>query len=209
MFLALSCLLFACKKDENKDTPDVFSGFDYLPLDSGNYWIYEWYEVSSTGYSSKVNWRNDTAVAVGDTFINGLLFKKLARNSYGSANYSTNYYRDSAGILLGITGIPFISSDAGFDTLHVSCNVVVPWQCVIYIMNHTRHDRIVPAGSFSVIDKKTGYIDNADKFCNGQNIRYTTQNYAKGVGMITDQVFYLSDATCRYYEARLVKYYVK
>lgn len=209
MFMALSCLLFACKKDENNDAPDVVSGYDYFPLDSGSYWIYEWYEVSSTGYSTKASWRNDTAVATGDTSINGLLFKKLSRNRYGSANYSTDYYRDSAGILLGVTGIPFISADAGFDTLHVSCNVVVPWQCVIYIMNHTEHNQNVPAGSFKVIDRETGYIDNADKFCNGENVRHATQTYAKAVGMVTDQVFYVSDQTCRYYEARLVKYYLK
>lgn len=209
LYLALCAVLYSCKKDKSDDLPPAISGFDYLPLDSGNYWIYTWYNIDSNGIETPSFWSNDTIIAEGDTTINGLPYKKLRRNMYGSQIYTKEYYRDSSGVLLDITGTRFLTGNTTLDTMGVSCNVVVPWQCIVYIMDHAAHSRTVPAGTFTVIDRNVGYIDNASTFCNGQHIRYATQTYSKGVGMVTDKVFFNSDPNCEYLEARLLKYYVK
>lgn len=202
-------VLTACKKKDANNLPTQYSSYDYFPMDSGNYWIYEWYKIDSNGNESHFTWSNDTILATGDTVINGVVWKKIKSTGYGSTNFTTTYYRDSIGILIGLSGFPILAVNPNVDTLYTYCNTSGPNLCEVYFMNYNTRMKTVPAGTFSVIERKRALVDYTGATnCIGTNVRYATQTYCVGVGKISDRIFYSSDQNCEYYEARLKNYFV-
>ena len=63
-------LFFGCSSDEVTPSTSIL---DFVNIEVGNYWIYEWYEIEPDGTTSSFNTR-DSLIIVGDTLISGKRF---------------------------------------------------------------------------------------------------------------------------------------
>ena len=70
---------------------------------TGSYWVYDWYDVDSTGNEtlSGIGWK-DTMRIVGDTVINGEVFQHYQGKMFNSP--TEYYHRDSSGYIVDPNG---------------------------------------------------------------------------------------------------------
>jgi hypothetical protein len=94
----LSLAVLSCKKD--KITPEPIPSNSYTHVTTtGSYWVYEWYDVDSTGNEtpSNVSWK-DTIRIVGDTVINGEVFQHYKGKQFNQ--FMDYFQRDSSGYVI-------------------------------------------------------------------------------------------------------------
>lgn len=110
IFVMATSLLFACKKEKQEtknpeedrppvvveDSTDYSAKSEYLPMEVGNYWVYDVYEIDSLGNERLLDYK-DSTVITKDTIISGnryfwhenLLEKNMSIHSF------IGFYRDS------------------------------------------------------------------------------------------------------------------
>lgn len=210
--LIISYLAFAmvfavsCKKTTEEIVPTAKS--DYFQLKAGNYWIYEGYQIDSTGVATSTG-LFDSAYIEKDTMIGGNRYFKLIEAPFVFSSLKfTIFLRDSSGYLVEKSG-RVLASDFNFsdtlyfDTLHPTLytgyltmtgkDSLVKMAGGIELPSITAHNKIVPAPVYA------GSIP----------VRYTYEVYARGIGKMKTHNFFFFSGIGSSFEARLLRYNVQ
>jgi len=202
LVLAIS-LFAACNKD--KTNPQEES--NYFPMQIGNYWVYQHYNIDSLGNETDMN-KTDSVIIKRDTIINNKQYFVLEGTNYpynGNRWEILDYLRDSSGYLVNFNGIIKCSENNFTDTL-VSKTEVIGEDTLYFLtyqMEAPDNYIIVPAGEFEVLNFK-GTVVMPKNHPGIKNPRYMNNYYADGVGKIIETYFFLSSPFIS--EKRLVRY---
>lgn len=208
--IAFSLILIgSCQKDEIDDKPEeTQKHIEHLPLKTGNYWIYEHYEIDSLGNEIKKS-KIDSVIITGDTIINDKTYSVLKGTYVGSRFKILDILRDSSGYLVNDKGQIKFSEDNFEDTLLVYNSTVgdSTYATIYYKMEKQDSPITIPAGTFGDVLNYKGYI----KFYRKGNPFYRDKNkyYAKDIGVILDTYYWTSQAYFKRYERRLVRYHIE
>lgn len=190
------------------DIPFGSYGFDYLPADSGNYWVYDVYCIDTNG--QRTLWREQDSIWFsGDSILNGVTYKCF-RNSGPTGNGRAALYRDSFGYVVDEKGNVRFSPVNFTDTFYRPIVVVGADTLIMEkgIMKATNKPLRTPAGDFPVVDFEVtiSILDPNDPVAH-LFPRKAHHRYAKGIGMVSRTYFYLSTSG-NTYETVLRKYHV-
>lgn len=213
LFAAAATLLASCHKD-NAPQPEQFP--TYLPLATGNSWVYQRYTVSwATGQATPTNVL-DSCFISKDTLIRGNTYYKLVRPHYIDApNFKDILYlRDSLHYLVDWHGRRLFSSQ---DRTSVLARDYVTYDprssqadtiCEVTARMAAQPATVLaPAGSFTVEDYQQ-LFRYYQPFSHHTAPRTMHTTYAQNVGIITETIpFYLSSPD--YFERRLVRYHLR
>lgn len=200
-------LMLSCKENYEEipiEDPQVV--FNYLPMKTGNYWVYRHYQIDTLGNVTETQ-RTDSVIISGDSMINDKRYFVFKGTHYP---YNPNWglidvLRDSIGYIVNANGIIKFSKDNFTDILASKTEIV--GGDTIYTLNYQMEnpDSIVtlPAGEFSVLNYK-GTVRTPMKLKGIPNPRYMNTFYADGVGCVVETYFYLNHPTI--YEKRLIWY---
>ncbi|MDB5272449.1 MAG: hypothetical protein JWO58_816 [Chitinophagaceae bacterium] len=212
LFLVLCTSVISCSKKTSEPAPDPNSpttaADTYYPATQGSYWIYQNYQIDSTGEYELPG--TDSVVVSKDSVINGKTYAILAGTD---KIFSTQWkvlscVRDSSGYALNTNGYPRFSSVDLRDTLAVLYDIVEPpidtFLIYKYYMAGPPASIHVPAGDFTVLNGIQEVTDVRTK------IKKPYSNcYAKGVGLVLSQSSYQYQMLQGiYFEKRLVRYYI-
>ena len=202
--LAIIFIGFSCKKkeqtEEEKTTatyipPTVLS----YPLDSGNYWIYDYYSIIDDTIENYT--RTDSFYVYGDTIIRDHIYYQLIGSPFTPSRHTLQ--RDSFGYVVDSRGTVLFSEYNFIDTLDID---TYPRMAIVYYtMAHRDSIVEVPAGTFTTIDYM-GTQYSLDTNYRWPSPRYSDYFYAKGVGAVLYRDYYYSSPN--YVEQRLVRYHI-
>lgn len=100
-FTILSLTILSCKKDKLEPNPLPANSYTHVTT-VGSYWVYDWYDVDSTGNETLIPQLKDSIRIVGDTVINGEVFQHYKGKNWNSP---VDYYtRDSSGYVISPDG---------------------------------------------------------------------------------------------------------
>ena len=204
----LLILINSCCKVEEIDTPPRETHLQHFPLKTGNYWIYQHYEIDTSGEETKIS-TIDSVVISGDTIINDLTYYVLSGTFIGGTFRVLDILRDSSGYLVNHLGQIKFSEDNFKDTLWtINFTFGDSTVATTYFKMERQDEPItVPAGTFDNVLNFKGTI----KFYGLNNPFYKDKNsyYAKDVGKILDTYYWVSQAKRKRFERRLVRYHVE
>lgn len=204
-------MFISCDKDDDNDEiiENKNKEASYLPLEIGNYWIYQHYNIDSLGNETQVD-RMDSVLISKDTMINDLQYYVLEGSSFPTNNGiwgPIDFLRDSSGYVVNFQGKIRFSEDNFVDTL-VFDNRIYGEDTVYtssYKMENTAMQVSVPAGEFEVLNFK-GTLYTPHNHPRIANPRYLNTYYSKNVGKVLSTYFYIHSLYIS--EKRLVRYYV-
>jgi len=191
LFFITIALLFAsvaCKKDETSDPVPVKSSvLDYMPLQVGNYWIYETFRCDS-GEVNCTSKSIDTSRIIKDTLINDKKYFKLIGNYHLFVD--PLYIRDSGDYLVDHNGKVLFTHTDSLQIFNENVVTGLGDDTVFYYYDKLISQNIqvsVEAGIFDCMDMRTSLFRALDDF----QIEHQGHNYyAKNVGLIKQSVFW-------------------
>lgn len=199
--LLLIATFFACKKDPSPVTEYP----NFSQLKTGNYWIYERFNIDSAGNASATGIL-DSCYVEKDTMISNEKYFKLVSPQPYSSSYSSSYLRDSLHYIITSEGQIIFSSQNFTDTFsQYYITAGVDTVCNVFT-NMSNKDAAVttPNGVFSTYTMKTTYAMYPNWAAAG-NPRYLDRRYAENIGIVTETLpFYASIPDL--VERRLVRY---
>jgi flagellar hook protein FlgE len=182
----LALLALACKKESNEPDP-VATAADYYMLKTGNYWIYEGYQIDSTGVAVSTG-EFDSAYIEKDSVINGYTYYKLVEQPFGLGIPVAVFLRDSSGYLVDTAGIRHASETNFTDTLYVDNDL--PELYTAFMMMTGRDSVVtVPAGNFTSITARLTVVPSPPNTA-GFPTRYVYGVFAKNTGKIKSHTFF-------------------
>lgn len=206
--MTLSILIYSCKKEDNQN--QVFGGYaNYSVLKVGNSWIYQIYDVDSSGNFTPRN-EYDSCYVEKDTIINTKTYYKVVKPNMHYNEPFIYYLRDSLHCIVNSSGKILLSSWE-FQRNILEYDEITPSNDTIYHVSRKMGDQdfivITTAGNFSSINAKETYTINPKFTYPGGLIRYRNVRYSPNIGIVTETLpFYLSNPN--YYERRLVRYHL-
>jgi hypothetical protein len=209
--LLLCILLFSCKKNDDNviTTIPTITYQNFSKLDSGNYWIYEEFDVDSNGNATSKN-IFDSCWVEKDTSFNGKTYKKTwITNPYNPSLFDISYLRDSLHYIVNANGnILFSSMDfTGILKIHYNMATVTDTLCkMIKQMTAKNQSFTCPAGIFITSDARETYY-MYPSFTFAGNKRYRHFRYAENIGLVSETL-YFSLFDPNYVERRLVRYHL-
>lgn len=208
LVLGLAIVLVSCTKEKVVDNEKVLMrqylpNENYMPLEIGNYWVYQLITIDSIGNES-VSYPQDSILVTGDTLINENMYSVIEGiyHPYEGGEWQiVRIVRDSLGYLVNEKGQILFSKFNFSDVLTTITggSENAPLFVVDYKMEECEFQVQVPAGSFDVYNFKGTMRD-----LNSGNVRYLNNYYANNIGLIQETVMYFSSST--YMERRLVRY---
>ncbi|MCF8330995.1 MAG: hypothetical protein K9H84_00940 [Bacteroidales bacterium] len=187
--LSLLLIISSCEKEkENPSTESKTDVLEYLPMQKGNYWIYECKRVDVSGNVHQL--AQDCILIAKDTIIRGHTFshfKHFSGNTH--QEFFDKYYRDSLDIIIDSTGNPVFAINHINDTLYTTYVTTIQNDTVYtthLIMKETENPVNVPAGTFfDALNARHDAYLSSQFFPNQQNLELTSPHYyKKGVGLI-------------------------
>lgn len=205
--LTISILLlfiFSCKKEASVPTCEPLVTESYIPMSVGSYWIYQWYEVDSSGMEELMVGKIDTITIVKDTLIGASIYKKIKEsNSQIFSPTVIKYRRDSLGFLVDPNNNIYFSSSNFTDTLRIVNNNNFK---IIYKMETPNEPIETPAGIFDCLN----YQGEVTPFI---QVDWSTEMintyHSKGVGKVQESTFYFSTANESQLQRRLIEYSIE
>lgn len=208
MFLAglMMAALISCNENDENPIDDLPVIVDYLPMQTGNYWIYGHYEIDTLGKVTDEA-RTDSVVITGDTLINNKQYFIFEGTNYpyNAAWGIIDLLRDSSGYIVNAQGVIKFTY-RNFDDILVSKTEIIAGDTIYsleYRMVNPDSIITVPAGSFSVLDYQ-GTVKTAEDLPGIDNPRFLNNFYADEVGRVVETYFYLNHPSI--HEKRLVRY---
>jgi hypothetical protein len=208
-FSFFAFIFISCKKDNNGLPPDPAPEADYTMIHTGQYWVYEYYRIDTTGAEEKLE-STDSAYILKDTLIDGIQYYvhishplQFTKSGILVPWADTAILRDSSGYLLkriydGSTSILFARDN--FTDILYSDTIDV-----LFILESRMVGKdslvTVPAGTFTTRSMCTSFFPQLPDYPWG--FRRSFNIYAKEIGLIKYQYFFASQPS--YYEARLVR----
>lgn len=206
-------LFVSCEKEAgpafvDDDTPISVNG--YLPLEIGNYWIYQHVHIDSMD-NEILSDRIDSMVVERDTFINGHQYYVIEGSNYpfdGGQWGTIDILRDSLGYIVNHEGNIRFAVDNFSDTLDRKTEVINGDTMYIlsYQMDQLVQSVSVPVGTFEVLNFK-GTVFSYNDLSGINNPRFLNNLYAKGVGKVLQTYFYLNSPVIS--EKRLIRYHIE
>lgn len=206
---AISALfLLSCKKDKQNPTVELTYP-DYAMLKTGNYWVYQLFDIDSAGIASPGS-TFDSCYVEKDTLINNQTYYKVVKPKPYSTNEKIfSYQRDSLHYVVNSSGqILFSSQDFttvfGNDYFLASTTDTI---CqVIKQMAEKDIEVATPAGTFITMNSKTSFIMYPNWTFAG-NPRAKHIRYSENIGIVVETLpFFVSQPW--YKERRLVRYHL-
>lgn len=199
---ALMCIV-SCKKTEDT-APATETYDDYAGLKVGNYRIYNTYFIDAQGKETLVPTYIDSVCITAEKTINGN--KYFVESSYSNKKLqTTRYYRDSLHYLVNEYGNIYYSSKDFQNIILSDYQVYTDTICKRdFFMVDKDKQVTVPAGTFTTITfRNKMYLYPKE---NGSYpIRNADMIYAKGLGLISEMIYYVNDKD-NHEERRLVRY---
>lgn len=206
-------LLVSCEKEADStfiDDDSPISRTGYLPLEIGNYWIYQHVNIDASNNETPGNYI-DSMVVERDTFIreNQYFVIEGTNHPFNGGQWGIiDILRDSLGYIVTHEGNIRFATDNFSDTLARKTEVINGDTMYIlsYQMDQWGHSVSVPVGTFDVLNFK-GTVFSYKDLSGIDNPRYLNNFYAKGVGKVLQTYFYLSSPKIS--EKRLIRYHLK
>lgn len=199
-----SALMISCEKDDSENIIESENESNYFPLKTGSYWVYQHYQIDTSGNETLLN-KRDSMVISGDTNLHGKTYYIMEGINipYNTQWEIIDLLRDSNGYIVNHSGEILYSKNNFTDTL-VS-NQVGPAHILSYKMENPDYIVNVPAGSFNVKNfKGTIVLINPDNNYQAEYPRYLNNYYSDSVGKILETYLFL--ASPKINEKRLVDY---
>ncbi|MEQ8715923.1 MAG: hypothetical protein RIC80_23115 [Cyclobacteriaceae bacterium] len=188
---------YACSDEE---LPPTTSVIEFTNLKVGNYWVYDWYEITPDGQASPFNLK-DSLTIEGDTLISGRRY--LIRTGTFLGNLRRELVFDSANSLYTYPSRELIFT---LDTsLEITKNFG-PEENIIavgtYSLENTPTIVDVPAGLFECLT----YAGTIESLQSGYlyGTRHNDHQYSSTIGLVSMRTYYHSSPNDL--EMRLVKY---
>jgi hypothetical protein len=138
LLISLSIAIYSCKKEKDVPAPlppASTTYADYSNLKTGNYWIYERFNLDTTGGTYTSLNVFDSTYVEKDTVANGNTYFKVMQINYPISNdYAPVYLRDSLSYIVDITGQVQFSSQNFTDTFYTNYIMANP-DTVCYIFS--------------------------------------------------------------------------
>ena len=203
----LAFVLISCEKQSDSSLPEPSNS--YLPLQIGNYWVYQHVRIDSLNQETLLP-QTDSVIVDRDTLINEHTYFILEGTNYPINSDSwgiVDILRDSMGYLVDQTGrIKF--SDSNFsDILDAKIEVFESDTLyrLSYQMENEENTYRVPAGVFEVLNYK-GTLVSHRELPGIENPRYLHTRYSPGVGKVMQSYFYLHSPYA--IEKQLIRYHI-
>ncbi len=203
-------VFFSCKKN-NDDCPSpndstIVSYDNYSQLKVGNYWIYQIFNLDSSGNAVATN-AYDSSWIDRDTVTNGKTY--YFRRSVNTLSTTDGWFRDSLHYITTISGeINFSYQDFNtvFKSYYLNAN---PFDTIAFVtvkMSDPNFIKNTPLGNYVTQNFKTNY-DMFPNWSSAGTPRSINVRYAKNVGIVSETLLFFA-STPTYQERRLVRYYV-
>lgn len=205
-------LILSCQKEDDPINQENFPGFftfKYMPLNVGNYWVYEHFQIDSLGNATSLE-KFDSMAITRDSIIGDKKYFVLEGTNYPYGPPQEwgiiEILRDSLGCLVNQNGAIRLSQYNFTDTL---AKKIETYQedtlyAIYYKMEKCDHLVTVPAGSFEALNFR-GELYNYKLDTPKMDERYLNYYYAKDVGKIVHTWYYMG-LTDYYCERRLIRY---
>jgi hypothetical protein len=204
-FLAFA--LLSCEKQSDSSLTEPSNS--YLPLQIGNYWVYQHVRIDSLNQETLLP-QTDSVIVDRDTLINDHSYFILEGTNYpfNSDRWGiVDILRDSMGYLVDQTGrIKF--SDSNFSDILDSKIEVIEMDTLYslsYKMETEDNPYTVPAGVFEVLNYK-GTVVSHQELPGRENPRYLHTRYSPGVGKVMQSYFYFYSPYV--IEKQLIRYHI-
>lgn len=198
-----ACLIVSCK-DKNQPTPQYDN---YTPLKTGNYWIYQVFDVDEQGYGPPLN-EYDSCYISKDSVINGNTYYYLTISPVNLLDNTYNkWLRDSLHYLVDHNGNIYFSSEDFTHVLHAEYFIAGndTTSSAVQKMENKNTFFAAPAGNFTTSDCITTLKLQSPGA--PAIVKYQHRRYAKNVGIVSEtKPPYASDI--RYKERRLLRYHL-
>jgi len=210
-YLGFVIILFAsCEKDDSNSINEIVEKTDYLPLDIGNYWIYQHFDIDSLGNETERD-RIDSVIINRDTIINDNQYFILEGTNYpynGGAWDVIEILRDSCGYIVNEKGQIKFSEDNFSDILASKIEVINDdtIYTLTYQMEIVTNPVTIPAGEFEVLNFK-GTVTTPQNIEGIKNPRYLNNLFSKNVGKVLQTYFFVHSSIIS--EKRLVRYKIE
>ncbi|MBL7890721.1 MAG: hypothetical protein JNL24_14305 [Bacteroidia bacterium] len=212
--LSISLFATSCKKDEDPQpattpTPTTNTYPNYFKLETGNYWIYQQYDLDTLGNLTAKN-VFDSCYVAADTIINGKNYHTLVKpKPYFPGQIEKYHLIDSLNYVVDASGkIIFSSSDMTsiFATNYYMATASDTLCRAEIKMTDANTSITCDAGTFNTINaKETFYM--YPNWQSAGSIRARNTKYAENIGMITETLpFFVSNPN--YVERRLIRYHL-
>lgn len=173
-------------------------------MNVGSYWVYQWYEVDSSGTEELLDGKIDIVTIVKDTLIGASIYKKIQENnSFITGPIVIKFRRDSLGFLVDPKNNIYFSSSNFTDTLRINNNSNFK---VIFKMDIPSAPIETTAGVFDCLNFQGEITPFLPANWSTQLIN---TYYSRGVGQIQENTFYFSSADRVQYQRRLIEYYLE
>ena len=200
----LFALMTSC---QTEDVNPELRKSNYLPLEVGNYWVYQHYRIESVGNEFLLE-EVDSVVITKDTIIRNERYLVMEVISTNPMWNKTEIVRDSAKHLVNHLG------HIHFSETNFSAVLYTYYECqnefndtlfsISFQMQDPEVEVTVPAGTFEVLNYK-GTLEVLLYFEENSN-RILNRYYAPNIGKILHTYYYLpSDYT---FERRLARYHI-
>ena len=207
--IAASLCLFvfnSCKKDDPTN-PTQPSYPNYGQLKAGNYWVYQVFELDSSGFDRPTN-DFDSCFIAKDTVLNGKTYYEMHRP--GLNGMKITYLRDSLSYIVDYYGnILFSSSD--FSTTFATAFHIEAGNDTVYKSTRTMTDKDYTVATDAGTFVTSAYLVKNEIWPNWvahYRTFYIKTRYAKNVGIVTETLPpFLSSQ--QFFERRLVRYHVQ
>lgn len=206
--LTLSILLMSsCKKDEPATPNDSEASPMYVPMNIGDYWIYENFQVDTLGNDSSLN-KFDSVYISNDTLIDGLtyfVFKGTHYPMHQNANSILQIVRESDGDLLNTSGTKLFSSTNSNDTLDARYQISNS-DTLYYWFNKMALQTVqvtVPEGTYNCLDMQQTLVMYLNQ--NPMSPRIFHNYYSVNKGLVSSSLFYLSSYAPWHFERKLLR----
>lgn len=208
-YLAILAMAFLCScKKENTEEEPVYP--NYGQLKTGNYWIYQRFDVDTLGHATPRN-EYDSCYIEKDTLIQGKTYYKLVKPSQPNMPFVEKLYlRDSLHYIVNHHGtIVFSSTD--FTGIFTSFYYVHSGTDTIYQAVSKMSDKDVlvntPSGTYLTSSLKITFNAWPGVYSLGGSQRTVKRSYAQNIGIVSETL-YPSFTVPNYIERRLVRYKV-
>ncbi|MBA3971888.1 MAG: hypothetical protein H0X46_07040 [Bacteroidetes bacterium] len=211
LFAAVSTLFFSCKKDDNitpaappsPPAPTVYS--DYSNLAVGNYWIYERFNIDSSGNATPQG-IYDSCYVESDTVINGNTYYFYLQPSIFGSGMQNRLLRDSLHYIIDPYSKIWFSSEST-SVLRIGSQIGMPTDTICtYTSKMEDLDSVVTfsSGAYTTDNFKTTY-QMYPGYNAGGNVRYISHRYAENIGLVQETLPFFGSSP-NYQERRLVRY---
>jgi hypothetical protein len=209
LFSCLSVIVFSCKKDEDNSVPAPIVYDNYSQLKVGNYWIYQRFDVDSSGNATPAT-EYDSCYVEKDTLINNITYYKMIRPNPYIPLASAFFLRDSLHYVVDYKGkILFSSMDftTTFEDFYQFGGGNSDTVChAVRKMTEKDWNVTTPAGTYVTSNSKLIY-NMYPAYSFAGNVRTMNTCYSKNIGIVKETLpFFASNPN--YIERRLVRYHL-